>query len=212
MLLRTYTTPKRKQNSVARSLPLRIKPLDCLFYSGMAQQISALFSHCRVPLCTGPLSRVRANFQGAGVKFKHILTPGSLPLVRKPATSSPRGHINVSHRSGKFSTTTKTAALWRSSQGNSFSIFRGRRSSLGRVTLGVTVGASTVALVRSFHTGTLKAMAPKVNLNSAEGDWKEIKGEAKQLCCLLCQKRRKCHMTKTPVQLSITGCIRTNYT
>lgn len=178
----------------------------------MAQQISALFSYCRVPLSTGPLSRVRANFQGAGVKFKHILTPGSLPLVRKRATSCPRGHINVSNRSGKFSATTKTAALWRSSQGNGSSTSQGRRSSLGRITLGVTLGASTVALVQSFHTGTLKAMAPKVNLNSAEGDWKEIKGEAAQLCCLLCQKRRKCHMTKTPAQPSITGWIRINYT
>lgn len=143
----------------------------------MALQISALFSYCRVPLCTGPLSRVRANFQGAGVKFKHILTPGSPQLVRKPATSSLRGHINVALRAEKFST---TAALWRSSQGNGSSIYRGRRGSLGRVALGVTLGVSTVALVQSLHTGTLTAMALKVNLNSAEGDWKEIKGEAVQ--------------------------------
>lgn len=142
----------------------------------MALQISALFSYCRVPLCIGPLSRVRANFQGAGVKFKHILTAGSPQLVR-PATSSIRGHINVALRAEKFST---TAALWRSSQGNGSSISRGRRGSLGRVALGVTLGVSTVALFQSLHTGTLTAMAFKVNLNSAEGDWKEIKGEAVQ--------------------------------
>ncbi|XP_044061099.1 ADP-ribose glycohydrolase MACROD1 isoform X7 [Siniperca chuatsi] len=140
----------------------------------MALQISALVSYIRAPLHTGPLSRVRANFQGAGVKFKHILSPGSPQLGGKPATSSLCGHFNVAVRAKKFSTTT-TAALWKSSQGNGSSSPRGRRGWLGKVALGAVLGVSTVALVQSLHTGTLTAMALKLNLNSAEGDWKETK-------------------------------------
>lgn len=167
----------------------------------MALQLSALSS---VPLYTGPLSRVRANFQGASVKFKHILTPGSPQLVRKPATSPPRGHINVALRAEKFSTTAR-AALWRSSQGNGSSIFREWRGCLGKVALGITLGVSTVALVQSLHTGTLAAMALKVDLNSAEGDWKKTKGETVQpsprvfvtatLQSALSKKRETCAVT-----------------
>lgn len=140
----------------------------------MALQISALFSYIRAPLCTGPLSRVRADFQGAGVKFKHILTPGSPRLGAEPATSCVRGHINAALRAEKFSTQT-TAELWKSSQGKASSSPAGRRGWLGKVALGAALGVSTVALVQSLHTGTVTAMARKVNLNSAEGDWKETK-------------------------------------
>nr|XP_046262412.1 ADP-ribose glycohydrolase MACROD1 isoform X2 [Scatophagus argus] len=140
----------------------------------MALQISALSSHISVPLYTGPLSRARASFQGAGVKFKHILAPRTPQLGDKPATSSLRGHINAAHRSEKFSATT-TAALWKSSQGNGSSSPRGRRSWLGKFALGLTIGVSAVALSQTLHTGTLTAMALKVNLNSAEGDWKKTK-------------------------------------
>ncbi|XP_028444683.1 ADP-ribose glycohydrolase MACROD1 isoform X1 [Perca flavescens] len=140
----------------------------------MALQISALFSYIRAPLCTGPLSRVRADFQGAGVKFKHILTPGSLRLGGKTATSPARGHINAALRAEKFSTS--TAALLKSSQGNaSSSSPRGMRGWLGKVALGTALGMSTVALVHSLHTGTVTAMDRKVQLNSAEGDWKKTK-------------------------------------
>lgn len=141
----------------------------------MALQISALFSYVKVlPRSTGPLSRSRADFQAAGVKFKH-LTPGSPQLGAKPATSPHRGHINVARRAEKFLAT--TAALWKSSQGNGSSSARESREWLGKVALGAALGVSTVALVQSLHTGTLAAMALKVNLNSAEGDWKETKGE-----------------------------------
>lgn len=187
----------------------------------MALQISALFSYVRVPLYTGPLSRVRANFQGAGIKFKHILTPGTLggKLGVKPATSPLHGHINVDVRAAKFSTTT-TAAAWKSTQGNSSSSPRGRRGWLSKVALGAALGVSTVALVQSLHTGTLTAMALKVNLNSAEGEWKETKGERVQPSPRGCSFHFKtatlqralsvnerdvcCHMTKTPVQVSAT--------
>ncbi|XP_038555683.1 ADP-ribose glycohydrolase MACROD1 isoform X3 [Micropterus salmoides] len=140
----------------------------------MALQISALFSYIRAPLFTGPLSRVRADFKGAGVKFKHILNTGRPQFGGKPATSPLRGHINVALRTEKFSTT-PTAALWKSSQGNGSSSPRGRRGWLGKVALGAALGVSTVVVVQSLHTGTLTAMALKINLNSAEGDWKETK-------------------------------------
>lgn len=153
----------------------------------MALQISSLFSHGKVSL-----SRVRANFQGAGVKFKHILSPGSPQPARKPATSVPGGRINGTPQAEKFSTTTPTQALWRSGPGNGCSPTRGRTGGLGRVALGVAMGASSVVVVQALHTGTLSAMARRVNLDSAQGDWKETKGEAVQprpdrcsvnLCC-----------------------------
>lgn len=125
-------------------------------YLSMALQMSALFSH-RTPLFTGPLSRVCANLQGAGAKFKHSLAPGSPRLVKKP-TTSPRGHINPNPPAEKFSST-----------------FRGRR-----VALVVAAGTSAAGLVWALHTGTFAAMALKVNLNSSEGDWKETKGETVQ--------------------------------
>lgn len=177
----------------------------------MALQISSLFSHSKVPL-----SRVRANFQGAGVKFKHILSPGSPQLVRKPATSVPGGRINGPPRAEKFSTTTPTQALWRVEPGNGFSATRGKTGRLGRVALGVAVGVSSVAVVQALHTGTLSAMARRVNLDSAQGDWKETKGEAVQprpdrcsvnFCCssaVPVGKNVCSHMTKTSVQLKST--------
>ncbi|XP_040904178.1 ADP-ribose glycohydrolase MACROD1 isoform X2 [Toxotes jaculatrix] len=140
----------------------------------MALQMSALFSHVRaLPCATGLPSRVRADFQRAAVKFGHIVAPGSFQLGGKPATSPVRGHINAAFRAEKFSTT--AAALWKSSQGSGSFLTRGRRGWLGKVALGAALGVSTVALVRSLHTGTLAAMAFKVNLNSTGGDWKETK-------------------------------------
>uniref|UniRef100_A0A8C2XDK1 Mono-ADP ribosylhydrolase 1 n=1 Tax=Cyclopterus lumpus TaxID=8103 RepID=A0A8C2XDK1_CYCLU len=137
----------------------------------MTLQISALFSYIRAPLGTGPLFRVCADFQGVGVRFKHMLTAGSFQLVGKPATSPIRGHIKAALRAEKFSTT----AIWKSSQGNCTSSRRGRRGWLTKVALGAALGASSVALVQYLHTGIVNAMARKVNLNSAEGDWKETK-------------------------------------
>lgn len=164
----------------------------------MAPQMSALFSYIRAPLCTGPLSRTRANFQGAGVKFKHILTCGSPQLGAKPATSAVRGHINGALRAEKFSTSTTTAALWKSSQVNGCSSPRGRRGWLGKVALGAALGVSTAALVQSLHTGTLTAMALKVNLDSADGDWKKTK---EFLLSLSVKDRRQYYRTSSSVPL-----------
>ncbi|KAM7000820.1 ADP-ribose glycohydrolase MACROD1 isoform 3-T4 [Tautogolabrus adspersus] len=140
----------------------------------MALQMSTLFSHIRAPLSSGHLSRVRADFQRAGDKFKHILSPGSPQLGGKPATSPVRGHINAPHRVEGFSTST-TAAAWKSSQGNCSSSPGGSRGWLGKFALGAALGVSSAALVQFLHTTSLTAMAQKVNLNSAEGDWKETK-------------------------------------
>ncbi|XP_035017816.1 ADP-ribose glycohydrolase MACROD1 isoform X1 [Hippoglossus stenolepis] len=159
----------------------------------MALQISALLSHVRaLPRCPGSLPRVRADFQRAAAKFKHTAAPGSPRSGWKPATSPPRGHINAALRAEKFSTAA-AAALWKSSLGHG-----GRRGWLGKVALGAAVGVSTVALVRSLHTGTLSAMPVKVNLNSAEGDWKETKDV---LLSLSVKDRRKHYRTSNFVPL-----------
>lgn len=139
--------------------------------------MSLMFSYVRAPLRPGPLSRVRADLRGAGVRFKHTSSPGGPQPGVRPATSAPRGHINAL-RADKFSTTTSTtAAVCKASRGNGASSPRGRRGWLGTVALGAALGVSTAALLQYLHTGTLTAMALKVNLNSAEGDWKKTKGE-----------------------------------
>ncbi|XP_034067758.1 ADP-ribose glycohydrolase MACROD1 isoform X1 [Gymnodraco acuticeps] len=153
----------------------------------MALQISALFSYMRASRCT-TLSRVRADFQAAGVRFKHGVTPGSRP---GPA----RGHINAALRAEKFSTTPTNAAIWRSSQVKASSSLRGW---LGKVALGAALGVSTFALVQSLHTGTVTAMARKLNLNSADGDWKETKD---YLLCLSVTDRRQHYRTSDFVPL-----------
>lgn len=156
----------------------------------MVLQISGLFSYVRAPLHT----RVRANLQDAGVRFKHILTP---QVGGKQATSLLRGHINVALRAEKFSTT-KAAALWRSSQGNGSPSPRAIRGWLTKVALGGALGVSTAVLVQSLYTGTLNAMALKVNLNSAEGDWKETKDF---LLSLSVKDRRQYYRTSNFVPL-----------
>ncbi|XP_069550570.1 ADP-ribose glycohydrolase MACROD1 isoform X3 [Brachyistius frenatus] len=155
----------------------------------MALQISARVSHMRAfPCATGPLSRFCADFQRAGVKFKHILTPGSPKPGREPATSPLRSHINAVPRADEFSTTT-AAALWKSSRGNGSSSPRGRRGWVGTLALGAALGVSIAAVVQSLHTGTSSAMALKVNLNSAEGDWRETK----DFLLSLSVKDRRCY-------------------
>lgn len=140
----------------------------------MALQMSSLLPHCKVPL-----SRVRANFQGVGVRFKHVLSPGSPHCARKPAVGLSRTRSPVTAE--KFSTTAWSEALWRSAAGSTCSASPGKTSGLlGRVVLGVAAGVSSVAVVQALHTGSLSAMARGVNLESAEGNWKETKGEALQ--------------------------------
>ncbi|KAM4586750.1 ADP-ribose glycohydrolase MACROD1 isoform 4-T4 [Fundulus diaphanus] len=138
----------------------------------MALLISARISHIRAPPCSA-LSRVRADFQRAGVKFRHLLPPGSPQLGRTPVTSPIRSHINAAVRADKFSTA--AAALRKSSQASGSFSPGGRRDWLGRFALGVALGVGTAALVQALHTGVMTAMALKINLDSAEGDWKEAK-------------------------------------
>uniref|UniRef100_A0A3Q3VNZ1 Macro domain-containing protein n=1 Tax=Mola mola TaxID=94237 RepID=A0A3Q3VNZ1_MOLML len=135
---------------------------------------------------------------GAGVKFGHILSPVSVQRLVKKPTSSLRGHITAALRAEKFSTTAP-ARLWRSSQRNGPFISQGRRATLGKAALGVALGVSAVVLVRSLHTGTLTAMAFKVNLNSAEGHWKEAKDF---LLSLSVKERRQHYRTSSFVPLN----------
>lgn len=119
----------------------------------------------------GPSLRVWTASLRKSVKFTHMSTFGApRQLGRAPAAGFIRCHSD-SHPAQTFSTT--SAALWKSSRGGGPSSARGKRDWL--VALGVALGVSSVALIQSFYTGTLAAMALKVNLNSAEGDWKKIK-------------------------------------
>lgn len=149
----------------------------------MALQISARVSHFRTLLCTtgSPTGGVRGDFlQKAGVKFKHFLTPGSpqQQLGGTPVKSPVRGYVKAATRADRLSTSTATATLRRFSQANgSPSLLQGRTGWLGKFALGATLGVGTAALVQSLHTGIITAMSLKINLDSAEGNWKETKGE-----------------------------------
>lgn len=142
----------------------------------MALQMLSLTSYARALPCT-PGSQLRAwsAFQKTGVKFTHTLTYAAPSQLRRKPTTFIRCHINAEHQAPRFSTST---AVWRFSQGQGHgpSSPRGRRHwLLGTVSLGVALGVSTAALIKFLYTGTFAAMALKVNLNSAEGDWKETK-------------------------------------
>lgn len=135
--------------------------------------MSALFTS-KFSCCTGPLSRVTADLHGAGAKYKHFLSHGNQQFEKKHPPSL-CGHFNIAPRCENFP---KTVALWTPSQGSGSSINRGRRGFLGKLALGAAAGSSTATLGHSLHTGAVSAMALKINLDSAEGDWKKIKGEA----------------------------------
>ncbi|XP_017263860.1 ADP-ribose glycohydrolase MACROD1 isoform X2 [Kryptolebias marmoratus] len=172
-------------------------------YSDMALQILARVSHVRaLPFTTGSLSSVRGDFQKAGVKFKHSLTPGS-PQQQQQLGGTPvspvRGCINAATRASRLSASTTTAAALRGfSRANASSLPRGRTGWLGRFALGAALGVSTAALVQSLHTGIIAAMALKMNLDSAEGDWKETKDF---LLSLSVKDRRQYHRTSGSVSL-----------
>lgn len=163
----------------------------------MALQIPARVSRIRAIPCStgGPLTRVRADVQSAGVKFKHILTPGSPQLGRGSATSAPRSHIYPVRRTDKLSTTT---TLGRASRGSNSSIPQVKRGWLGTFAVGTALGVSTAVLVQSLHTGAFTAMALKVNLDSAVGDWKETKDF---LLSLSVKDRRRYYRTASSVAL-----------
>ncbi|XP_030594833.1 ADP-ribose glycohydrolase MACROD1 isoform X1 [Archocentrus centrarchus] len=160
----------------------------------MALQIAARVSRIRAIPCStgGPLTRVPADVQSSGVKFKHILTPGSPQLGRGAATSAPRSHIYPD----KLSTTT---TLWRASRGSYSSIPQVKRGWLGTFAVGTALGVSTAVLVQSLHTGAFTAMALKVNLDSAVGDWKETKDF---LLSLSVKDRRQYYRTASSVALN----------
>ncbi|KAM4733059.1 ADP-ribose glycohydrolase MACROD1 isoform 2-T2 [Anableps anableps] len=138
----------------------------------MALLMSARVSHIRALPCSA-LSRLRADFQRAGVKFSHLLPPGS-PQLRGPGVTSPvRSHINAAVRGNRFSTI--AAGLRKSSQANGSPSSGWKRGWLGKLALGTALGVGTGALVQALHTGGITAMALKINLDSAESDWKEAK-------------------------------------
>ncbi|MED6241103.1 hypothetical protein ATANTOWER_027301 [Ataeniobius toweri] len=161
----------------------------------MALLISARVSHIRALPRSAP-SRVRADFQRAGVKFRHLLPPGSPQLSGKPVTSPVQSHINAAVRRDSFSTT--AAALRKSSQPNGSSLPGDRRGWLGKFALGAALGVGTAALVQALHTGVITAMAQKVDLDSAEGDWKKTKD---YLLSLSTKDRRGYYRTSGSVSL-----------
>ncbi|XP_047209172.1 ADP-ribose glycohydrolase MACROD1 isoform X2 [Girardinichthys multiradiatus] len=161
----------------------------------MALLISARVSHIRALPRSAP-SRVRADFQRAGVKFRHLLPPGSPQLSGKPVTSPVQSHINAAVRRDSFSTT--AAALRKSSQPNGSSLPGDRRGWLGKFALGAALGVGTAALVQGLHTGVITAMAQKVDLDSAEGDWKKTKD---YLLSLSTKDRRGYYRTSGSVSL-----------
>ncbi|KAJ0002891.1 hypothetical protein NQD34_008040, partial [Periophthalmus magnuspinnatus] len=138
----------------------------------MALQTPSLVSYSSSLLCAAAPLRAWGASIRTGVRFIHSLTPGaSCQLKRNPA---PGLICRPLYRdlAPKFST---TPAFWTSSQTGGLPSSRGRRHWLGIVALGTALGVSSAALIQSLHTGTFAAMPLKVNLNSAEGDWKETK-------------------------------------
>lgn len=139
----------------------------------MALKVTSLVSFKNALRSFAPPLRVFTASLRAGVKFMHMSTSAPpCQLGRKPATGFIQCHFKpLSER--KFSTT--SSALCKFSQRGGPSAPRGRRHWLGAVAFGAALGLSSAALTQSLFTGTVTAMALKVNLNSAEGDWKKIK-------------------------------------
>lgn len=132
-------------------------------HSGMALQMSARVSVTRA------LQTIPGPRSGAGVGFQRAAASG-----KSAATSALRSHISSVLQANKFSTTA-AAAIWKSGQWNSSPSTRGRTGWLGRFALGAALGLSAAAVVHSIHTGSITAMASKVDLSSAKGDWNKIK-------------------------------------
>uniref|UniRef100_A0A3B3DSB9 Mono-ADP ribosylhydrolase 1 n=1 Tax=Oryzias melastigma TaxID=30732 RepID=A0A3B3DSB9_ORYME len=153
----------------------------------MALKISALVSHIRVQV-----SRVHVDFQKVGVQFKHTLTTGSSPV-----TIPARSHVNAALPAKKPPPV--RTELWKPGQACTSPSSRWKSSLLGKFALGAALGASTVTLVRSLHTGTITAMPLKVNLDSADGDWKKTK---EFLLSLSVEDRRHYYRTSGSVQLN----------
>lgn len=136
----------------------------------MALKVSSLVSFIKarpVRVFTASLS--------TGVKFTHVSTSAApCQLGQKPATGFT--HCHFKPHSVDFSTSSSAVCKF-SLRGAGASVPRGRRlwaGLLGTAALGAALGLSS-ALTQSLFTGPVTAMALKVNLNSAEGDWTKIK-------------------------------------
>lgn len=102
----SYIEPSRRHSQSA--CPSCV--LSCI--SKMALQMSSLLPRCKVPL-----SLVGANFQGVGVRFKHVRSPGSPPCARKPAVGLTRSPVS------KFSTSPRSETLCRSAAASACSVW-----------------------------------------------------------------------------------------
>lgn len=140
----------------------------------MALKVTSLLSFNKALRSFAPTLRILAASLRTGVKFMHMSTSAApCQLGRTPAAGFIPCHFKA-HPAQKFSTT--SSALWKSSlKGGSPSSPRVKRLLLGTVAFGAALGASSTAVAQSLFTGTVSAMALKVNLNSAEGDWSKIK-------------------------------------
>lgn len=161
----------------------------------MAFQMSTLSSRIRA---IGPFSRCRSgDFHTSDIgvcsKFRNIFGVANrqvYSLVRSgqsSANSSPAkckailnpGGIHFANRVEKFSTTTAAAKSFESFQGqNKASPSGGKYGSLYRIAL-AALGVTTAVV--SLHFSAHLAMATgleRLNLDSAKGDWNEVKGKS----------------------------------
>ncbi|KAM9795659.1 LOW QUALITY PROTEIN: ADP-ribose glycohydrolase MACROD1 [Neosynchiropus ocellatus] len=153
----------------------------------MASTIQALISRIK----TSPHTRMLTRVQPVGVRFAHSLTRTFLQVGGKPGASPARGHIPAAPRATFSSTPARKGSRGRET--GSLSPPGGRAWS-GRAAVGAALGVGTLVVGSSLHTGSLAAMALKVDLTSAEGDWKETK---EFLLSLPASERRKHYRTNS---------------
>ncbi|KAK6299198.1 hypothetical protein J4Q44_G00307080 [Coregonus suidteri] len=180
----------------------------------MAFQMSTLSSRIRA---IGPLSRCRSgDFHTSDIvvcsKFRNIFGVANrqvYSLVRSgqsSANSSPAkckailkpGGIHIANRVEKFSTTTSAAKSFESFQGhNKASTSGGKYGSLYRIAL-AALGVTTAVV--SLHASAHLAMAAgseRLNLDSAKGDWNEVKDALLHMS----QEERRKHYRTTYLSL-----------
>ncbi|KAM8848674.1 ADP-ribose glycohydrolase MACROD1 isoform 1-T1 [Synchiropus picturatus] len=147
----------------------------------MASKILPLFSGIK----TLPHTRMLSRVQPAGVRFTHSLTRTFFQVGGKPS----RSHTAAAPRASFSTTRAQQGAHTRETGSISPP---GKRAWLGRAAVGAALGVGTLVVGSSLHTGSLAAMALKVDLTSAEGDWKETK---EFLLSLSASERRKYYRT-----------------
>ncbi|KAK7922430.1 hypothetical protein WMY93_009332 [Mugilogobius chulae] len=131
----------------------------------MALKISSLVSRCTCP---------RARAASCSVKFMHMFTSGASCQLQTNLSARFIRFPLYRESALKFSTTPAFGKSWLH---KGLLSARGKKRGhwLGTAVLGTALGISSAALIQSLHTGNFAAMPLKVNLNSAEGDWKETK-------------------------------------